>query len=215
MAVSGPRLGSPTPAEKGRGNHESSKCLIPSWSPLLVPVSPPPLTYHDCAILGATGNDIIIVRAPGNVQHGSCVATDHWHILVHTSSLEGTEGPLREVLLPSKLSPAPTPCPFREAQRRRMQDPWEAEQVQGGKVWSSVCLRPELSGKLRRAGHRKHRLGVRDWAGGPCWVLVLPYCQTLSKFLPSLPQFFIRALGACTPTTASLGEASMANRPKP
>lgn len=24
-----------------------------------------------------------------------------------------------------------------------MQDPWEAEQVQGGKVWSSVCLRPE------------------------------------------------------------------------
>lgn len=92
------------------------------------------------------------------------MATNHWHILVHTSSLEGTEGPLREVLLPSKLSLSPTPCPFREAQRRRMQDPWEAEQVQAGKVWSSLCLRPEPSGKLRRAGHRKHRLGVQDWA---------------------------------------------------
>lgn len=96
-----------------------------------------------------------------------------------------------------------------------MQDPWEAEQVQGGKIWSSVCLMPELSGKLRRAGHRKHRLGVQDWARGPCWVLVLPYCQTPSKFLPSLSQFLIRALRACTPTAASLSEASMANRPKP
>lgn len=31
--------------------------------------------YHHCAILRATGNDMIIVGAPVNVQHWACVTT--------------------------------------------------------------------------------------------------------------------------------------------
>lgn len=130
---------------------------IPAWSALLARV--PTTTHHDCAILGATGNDIIIVWAPGDVQHRGCVATDRGHVLVHTSSLEDTAGPLREVRLPSKLNPT-SPHPFSAAQRGRLQDPWEVEQGPGGRVWSLVCPRPGLSGQLRRAGHRKHGLGV-------------------------------------------------------
>lgn len=93
------------------------------------PPSPcPPTTHHDCAILGATGNDVIIVRAPGDVQHRGCVATDRGRILVHTSSLEGTAEPLREALLPSEPN-LTSPHPFREAQRGRLWGPWKAEQA--------------------------------------------------------------------------------------
>lgn len=73
----------------------------------------PTTTHHDCTILRATGNDIIIVWAPGDVQHGGRVAADRGHVLVHTSSLEGTTGPLRELLFLSKRDPA-SPHPFRE-----------------------------------------------------------------------------------------------------
>lgn len=62
----------------------------PGLGPLLA--HNPTTTHHDCAIFRATGDDVIIVRAPGDVQHGGCVATDRGHILVHTSSLEGTQG---------------------------------------------------------------------------------------------------------------------------
>lgn len=80
---------------EGASESWALQMLDPVLEPLLAHV--PTTTHHDCAILRATGNDIIIVRAPGNIQHGGCVATDQGHILVHTSSLEGTAGPLRKV----------------------------------------------------------------------------------------------------------------------
>lgn len=108
-----------------------SKCQILVWSTLLACV--PTTTHHDCAILGATGNDVVIVRAPGNVQYGGCVATDRGRILVHTSSLEGTTGPLRKV-----LSPAQPPHPFRG--REEGPGSWEAEQGLG---WEGLVLCPK------------------------------------------------------------------------
>lgn len=62
------------------------------------PAPESPTTHHHCTVLRATGNDVVIVWAPGDVQHRGCVATDHRHILVHSSSLEGTAGLLTEGL---------------------------------------------------------------------------------------------------------------------
>lgn len=60
------------------------------------------LPHHDRAIFGATGNDVIIVRAPGDVQHGRRVATDHRRILVHTASL--AQGQYQEGPAPAGLT---------------------------------------------------------------------------------------------------------------
>lgn len=72
-------------------------------------MSPPPApsprlcAHHDGAVLRATGNDIVIVRAPGDVQHGGRVATDCRCILVHSTSLEDIAGALT-------LKPSSVPC---------------------------------------------------------------------------------------------------------
>lgn len=106
--------------------------------PLLAPGVPH--THHDGAVLGATGNDVIIVRAPGDVQHRGRVATDHRHILVYTAGLEDTAGPLREVLWPAKPNPT-SPHPFRGTEGK-VWGPWKAERDLG---WEGLGLCPSQS----------------------------------------------------------------------
>lgn len=160
----------------------SSSAGAPSW-----PVCPH--THHDCAVLGATGNDIIIVWAPGDVQHWGRVATDHRHVLVHTSSLEDTAGPLREVFLPSKADPT-SPLPSTRHGEKSCGVPGRQSRAWGGRVWSSAPA-PELSGQLSSAG----------WAQGagpalpsePCQVSAISSsvfhpCPTAGYSHPSFPR---------------------------
>jgi len=46
------------------------------------------LPDFDDAVLGATGDDVVIVRTPGNVQHRTFVSTDQWVIWVYSANLQ-------------------------------------------------------------------------------------------------------------------------------
>ena len=44
--------------------------------------------YHRSAVLRAAGQDVVVMRAPVNVEDGSRVAHHHWVILIHSTCLE-------------------------------------------------------------------------------------------------------------------------------
>ena len=138
------------------------------------------------------------MRAPGDVQHRGRVATDHRHILVYTTGLEDTAGPLREVLWPAKPNPT-SPHPFREAQRGKVWGPWKAERGLG---WEGLGLCPSQSCLGNSDGWPQV---AQDGHAG----LVLPLCQTLAKFLPAPSQ-----LGPGTPALSPTPDSSMAQQAK-
>lgn len=172
----------------------------PVLEPLLAHV--PTTTHHDCAILGATGNDIVIVRAPGDVQHGGGVATDRGHILVHTSSLAGTEGLLREVLWPLQSQSNPLHIP--SVTEREAAGSLGAEQ---GARWESLVLCARGQSCQAHAGGPA-ATGWGRWSRSCLPVRPWPWSCHLYLFL-------IRALRAHIPTPPSLSEASMAHRLRP
>lgn len=47
-------------------------------------------SYHDCAVLRAASNDMVIMRTPLDVQHWACVTTYCRVGLVYTASLQHT-----------------------------------------------------------------------------------------------------------------------------
>lgn len=94
-------------------------------------------------------------------------------------------------------SPNAIPPPYTPLERHR-EGGWEAKQGLG---WEGlgICL-PQARVVRITQRDRPQEAKIRGMGPASPQVLILPHCQILAKYLPSLSQVFIFALRAPSPT---------------